>query len=100
MIENGTISHARLALGGVAAKPWRAREAEALLAGQPAGPSAFQQAAAAALRDARPSGDNAHKIPLARSLIVRALAAAAQGTPSRMPALPASPFSSVPGVHQ
>ncbi|MCL8486897.1 MULTISPECIES: FAD binding domain-containing protein [Bradyrhizobium] len=100
VIENGTISHARLALGGVAAKPWRAREAEALLAGQPAGPSAFQQAAAAALRDARPSGDNAHKIPLARSLIVRALAAAAQGTPSRMPALPASPFSSVPGVHQ
>ncbi|MGY4304232.1 xanthine dehydrogenase YagS FAD-binding subunit [Bradyrhizobium sp. USDA 4369] len=100
VIENGTIRHARLALGGVAAKPWRAREAEALLAGQPAGPPAFQHAAEAALRDARPSGDNAHKIPLARSLIVRALAAAAQGTPSRMPALPASPFSSVPGVHQ
>ena len=98
VIENGSIKHARLALGGVALKPWRARESETLLVGQPADAPSFQRAADAALRDAKPSGDNAHKIPLARSLIVRALAAAAQGTPARMPALPASPFSSVPGV--
>ncbi|GLH80836.1 FAD-binding molybdopterin dehydrogenase [Bradyrhizobium sp. SSBR45G] len=98
VIENGTIKQARVALGGVAARPWRARDAEALLAGRPAEPDVLQQAAEAALREAKPSGDNAHKIPLARSLIVRALQAAAQGTPSRMPALPASPFSSIPGV--
>ncbi|CCD99253.1 xanthine dehydrogenase family protein subunit M [Bradyrhizobium sp. STM 3809] len=98
VIENGSIREARLALGGVAAKPWRAREAETLLAGQAADARAFERAADAALRDAKPSGDNAYKIPLARQLIVRALQAAMQGTPARMPALPASPFSSVPGV--
>ncbi|MGJ4882730.1 FAD binding domain-containing protein [Bradyrhizobium sp. HKCCYLRH1065] len=98
VIENGAIKHARLALGGVAARPWRAHQAEALLAGQPATPHTFQQAADIALRDAKPSGDNAHKITLARSLIVRALQAASQGTPSRVPALPASPFSAVPGA--
>ncbi|NPV24271.1 FAD binding domain-containing protein [Bradyrhizobium aeschynomenes] len=98
VLENGSIKDARLALGGVAAKPWRVHDAEALLAGQPAEHGSFERAAEAALRDANPSGDNAYKIPLARQLIVRALQAAAQGTPSRMPALPASPFSSVPGV--
>jgi xanthine dehydrogenase YagS FAD-binding subunit len=98
VIENGRISQARVALGGVAAKPWRAHQAEKLLADQPAGPETFQAAAEAALREASPSGDNAYKIPLAHSLIVRALTAAAEGTPSRMPALPASPFSSVPGA--
>ncbi|MGJ5096519.1 FAD binding domain-containing protein [Bradyrhizobium oligotrophicum] len=98
VIENGAIKHARLALGGVAAKPWRAHQAEAVLAGKPATPHTFEHAAETALRDAKPSGDNAHKIPLARSLVMRALAAAAQGTPSRVPALPASPFSAVPGA--
>ncbi len=98
VVENGTVKEARLALGGVALKPWRARDAEAVLVGQTADPQAFQRAAEVALREAKPSGDNGHKILLARSLIVRALAAAAQGTPSRMPALPASPFSSVPGA--
>ncbi|MGJ4948633.1 FAD binding domain-containing protein [Bradyrhizobium sp. HKCCYLS20291] len=98
VIEDGSIRQARLALGGVAAKPWRAHEAESLIAGQKADARVFEQAADAALGAANASGDNAYKIPLARQLIVRALAAAAQGTPSRMPALPASPFSSVPGV--
>jgi xanthine dehydrogenase YagS FAD-binding subunit len=98
VIENGSIKDARLALGGVAAKPWRAHGAKARLAGQPADARVFEHAADAALREATPSGDNAYKIPLARQLIVRALHAAAQGTPSRMPALPASPFSSVPGA--
>jgi xanthine dehydrogenase YagS FAD-binding subunit len=98
VIEGGTIRQARLALGGVAAKPWRARAAEAQLAGSAAGPGAFRRAAQSALADAKPSGDNAFKIELAQRLIVRALTAAAAGTPERMPALPASPFSSPAGA--
>ncbi|WFU39645.1 xanthine dehydrogenase family protein subunit M [Bradyrhizobium sp. CB82] len=93
-IENGTIGHARLALGGVAAKPWRARAAEAALKGASPETSAFREAAQAALADAKPSGDNAFKIELARRIVVRALTLAATGTPARIPALPASPFAS------
>jgi xanthine dehydrogenase YagS FAD-binding subunit len=52
--------------------------------------AAFTRAAEAAVADARPSGDNADKIVLARRLVVRALEAAAAGTPERIPALPAS----------
>lgn len=99
-IEQGTIRAARLALGGVAAKPWRAREAEKILVGVKPDAEAFQQASAAALTNAKPSGDNAYKIELARRVIVRALSIAAAGTPERVPALPASPFSPVPGVLQ
>ena len=99
-IEQGTIRDARLALGGVAAKPWRAREAENVLVGAKPDAEAFRRASAAALTNARPSGDNAFKIELARRVIVRALALAAAGTPERVPALPASPFSPVPGVLQ
>jgi xanthine dehydrogenase YagS FAD-binding subunit len=91
---NGRIEEARIALGGVAAKPWRARNAEALLAGAEPTAQSFHRAAQAALADARPSGDNAFKIELARRIIVRALALAGAGTPERVPALPASPFSS------
>jgi xanthine dehydrogenase YagS FAD-binding subunit len=97
VIEGGLIREARVALGGVAPKPWRARTAEALLAGARAEPAAFQRAADAALAAAKPSGDNGFKIELARRIIVRALALAAAGTPARMPALPASPFSSPAG---
>ncbi len=97
-IENGTIREGRLALGGVAAKPWRAREAEALLAGAAPGEEVFARAAEAALAGAAPSGDNAYKIGLARSLVKRTLQQAAAGTPERMPALPASVFSSSTGV--
>ncbi|MGF6227175.1 xanthine dehydrogenase YagS FAD-binding subunit [Inquilinus ginsengisoli] len=97
-IEDGTIREVRLALGGVAAKPWRARAAEAVLAGARPGAAAFRQAAEAALADARPSGDNAYKIELARRVLVRALTLAAAGTPERLPALPASPFSSACGA--
>ncbi|PZQ50086.1 MAG: molybdopterin dehydrogenase [Rhodovulum sulfidophilum] len=89
-LANGRIREARVALGGVAAKPWRARAAEAALAGAAAEPAAFAAAAALALADARPPGDDAHKIELARRLVARALAAAAAGTPERLPALPGS----------
>ena len=97
-LEGGSIAEARIALGGVAAKPWRAHAAERALRGQPVDPHAFREAAAAALADATPSGDNAFKIELARRIVARALALAAAGTPERVPALPASPFATESGV--
>lgn len=96
-MEGDRIADARIALGGVALKPWRAREAEAALAGAQPDAAVFRRAADAALADARPSGDNAFKVELARRIIVRALSLAAAGTPGRIAALPASPFAS--GAH-
>ena len=100
-VQGDTIADARLALGGVAMKPWRAREAELILVGARvaslADTSAFHRAAEAALANAKPSGDNSFKIELARRIVVRALALAAAGTPERLPALPASPFAAVSG---
>ncbi len=97
-IEAGKISDARLALGGVAAKPWRAHAAEKILVGARADTASFRRAAEAALTEAKPSGDNVFKIELAKRIIVRTLTLAAAGTPARIPALPASPFASVSGV--
>ena len=97
-IEGGVIRDARLALGGVAAKPWRGRSAEAVLAGASPRTEAFREAARAALADAKPAGDNLFKIELAQRIVQRALALAAAGTLERVPALPASPFASVPGA--
>src|SRR5882762_9911364 len=97
-VEGDTIAEARLALGGVAMKPWRAREAELILADARADASLFHRAAEAALAEAKPSGDNGFKIELARRIVARALALAAAGTPERLPALPASPFALVPGA--
>jgi xanthine dehydrogenase YagS FAD-binding subunit len=97
-IEGRTIVEARIALGGVALKPWRARAAEAMLAGAGPDETTFRRAAEAALADAKPSGDNRFKIELARRIVTRALTLAAAGTPARLPALPASPFALVPGV--
>jgi xanthine dehydrogenase YagS FAD-binding subunit len=97
-VEKGEIAAARVALGGVAAKPWRARAAEEILIGQPAGGSIFGRAAEAALAEAQPVGDNGFKIELARRTVTRALTLAAAGTPSRLPALPASPFAPAPGA--
>lgn len=72
-IVDGTIAWARLALGAVATVPWRARDAERMLIGQPPTVAAFAAAADAALAGAVPLVDNAFKIPLARATIVRAL---------------------------
>jgi xanthine dehydrogenase YagS FAD-binding subunit len=80
-IESGTIREARLALGGVAHKPWRDREAEAELDGAPATRERFASSADKLLRNARGFGHNDFKIELARRAIVRALTQAAQGTP-------------------
>lgn len=97
-IEDGKIAEARLALGGVAAKPWRARAAEDVLRNVAPTADVFQEAGRRALADARPSGDNAFKIELARRIIVRALTLVAAGTPARLPALPASPFAPTSGA--
>ena len=78
---DGRIKAARLALGGVAHKPWRDTRAEAALAGQAANEAVFRQAADIVLRDARGFGHNNFKIELARRAIVRALTQAARGTP-------------------
>jgi xanthine dehydrogenase YagS FAD-binding subunit len=68
-----TIEEARLALGGVAHKPWRDPAAESSLAGQPASRATFERVTDLLLRDARAFGYNAFKIPLAKRAIIRAL---------------------------
>jgi xanthine dehydrogenase YagS FAD-binding subunit len=80
-MEEDTITEARVALGGVAHKPWRDISAEALLNGRAATEANFAKAADMLLRDARGYGHNDFKIPLARRAIVRALTQAAHGTP-------------------
>jgi xanthine dehydrogenase YagS FAD-binding subunit len=71
--DGGSVGDVRIALGGVAHAPWRARRAEELLAGGPASEAAFRAAAEAELADARPLRGNAFKVPLARNLLVRTL---------------------------
>ncbi|HKW52284.1 MAG TPA: xanthine dehydrogenase family protein subunit M [Stellaceae bacterium] len=80
-IANGRITEARIALGGVAHKPWRNRDAEAQLVGATATAESFGRAADTMLRDARGFGHNDFKIELARRGMLRALAQAARGTP-------------------
>jgi xanthine dehydrogenase YagS FAD-binding subunit len=79
-LDGQTIKSAGLALGGVAHKPWHSPEAEAALIGKPATPETFQHAAEIALRGAKGYTDNAFKIELAKSCIVRALTTAVLGT--------------------
>lgn len=80
-LEGGTIAEARIALGGVAHKPWRMTEAEDLLRGKAASPAVFGAAADALLAGAKGQGKNDFKIELARRTIVRALSQATAGTP-------------------
>lgn len=75
-LEGETIKEARLALGGVAHKPWRDQDVEALLKGQRATTKNFRRAAEALLRDARGFSHNNFKIELAKRAIVRALSQA------------------------
>jgi xanthine dehydrogenase YagS FAD-binding subunit len=72
-IKDGKIAAARLALGGVATKPWRAVGAEKVLVGAKADEAAYAAAAKAALEGAKPQKFNAFKVELARRTIVRAL---------------------------
>lgn len=77
-VNGGRVERARIALGGVATKPWRSREAEAALEGKSASEENFRAAAEAAMRDAKPLRDNKFKIELAKRAIVRALNTATQ----------------------
>ena len=79
--EGETIKEGRLALGGVAHKPWRDMAAEAVMRGQPANRATFVRAADLFLHDARGYAHNTFKIELARRAIVRTLTQAAQATP-------------------
>ena len=72
-VENGTVRDVRLALGGVAHKPWRARQAETALEGGPATEQAFRAAAEAELAAAEPLRDNGFKIELARRTMTAVL---------------------------
>jgi xanthine dehydrogenase YagS FAD-binding subunit len=76
-ISSGKISRARIALGGVGTKPWRALQAEAALTGKPANEATFRQAAEAALRDAKAQSENGFKIELAKRCLTHALRTAA-----------------------
>ena len=68
--RGGTIRDARIALGGVAHRPWRASAAEDVLRGTRATVQSIEAAATAELERAAPLRDNAYKVDLARNLIV------------------------------
>jgi xanthine dehydrogenase YagS FAD-binding subunit len=72
-VRDGQVADVRLALGGVAHKPWRAAKAEAALKGGPATADAFRAAAEAELADAAPLRDNGFKIELAARTVVAVL---------------------------
>ena len=78
-IANGVIKSARIALGGVGTKPWRAKFAEAALIGKPANAESFRAAAEAELKSAHGYGQNDFKIELAKRTLVRALGDLAGG---------------------
>ncbi|WP_425995088.1 FAD binding domain-containing protein [Afipia sp. DC4300-2b1] len=80
-LEGGVIKEARLALGGVAHKPWRDKTAEDALKEQKPEQANFVRVADVLLRDAKPQKDNGFKVELARRVIARALTQAARGTP-------------------
>ena len=99
--EDGVVRGARLALGGVAHKPWRVPAAEAVLVGARPTPAAFEAAAETVLEGARSQGDNAFKIPLAHRAVVRALGMALDGVPSNtgllgLPFFTSEPFEGPP----
>ena len=70
---DGSIREARVAFGGVAHKPWRARRTEDALRGAPVTEQAFRRAADADLVEARPLRDNGFKVPLTRNTLVAVL---------------------------
>jgi xanthine dehydrogenase YagS FAD-binding subunit len=78
-LDNGTIRSARFALGGVAHKPWRSEQAEAMLVAKPANQQSYLAAANAALEGAKTFEHNAFKVEMAKATIVRAFSLAAAG---------------------
>jgi xanthine dehydrogenase YagS FAD-binding subunit len=79
--RNGVVQDARVVLGGVAPIPWRSAEAEAAVKGKRLTPEVAQAAAIAALKPAKPLDDNEYKVPLAQTIVRRALLAAAAAKP-------------------
>ena len=77
-VESGRVRRVRIALGGVGTKPWRSREAEAVLEGKAANEQNFRAAAEAAMRGAKPLRYNGFKIELAKRALVRTLTVTAQ----------------------
>ncbi|MEH2145903.1 FAD binding domain-containing protein [Nostoc sp.] len=73
------IQNVRLAMGGVAHKPWRSKEAEEFLIGKSANSATFQEAAEIALQEAKPLTYNSFKVDLAKRVIRRALTVSAKG---------------------
>jgi xanthine dehydrogenase YagS FAD-binding subunit len=78
-LDGDAIAEARIALGGVAPKPWRARRAEAALRGAPATEASFRAAADAELAGARPLAGNAFKVELARRTLIAVLQQLTEG---------------------
>jgi xanthine dehydrogenase YagS FAD-binding subunit len=78
-VRDGVVSDVRIALGGVAHRPWRARKAEDALGGSPPTEEGFRAAAEAELAAAVPLRDNAYKIPLAINVITRTLLELSEG---------------------
>jgi xanthine dehydrogenase YagS FAD-binding subunit len=78
-VRDGRVADARLALGGVGTKPWRALRAEEALVGTPATPEQFAAAAVAELEAAHVRPDNVFKLELAQRAVVRALNQAMKG---------------------
>jgi xanthine dehydrogenase YagS FAD-binding subunit len=76
-MQDGRVKEARIALGGVSALPWRAREAEALIKGKPFNDEILQAAADAAFQNAQPRAENQFKVMLGKRTLVRALRQAA-----------------------
>ena len=78
-LDGDAIADVRLAVGGVAPKPWRAWRAEEALRGRPATEASFRAAADAELAEARPLAGNAFKVDLARRTIVAVLQQLTEG---------------------
>ena len=76
-VQDNVIQDARVAMGGVAHKPWRSFEAEEMLVGKPANEETFRQAAETALAGAQAYEYNAFKVELGKRAIVRALSTVA-----------------------
>ncbi|MEU6812675.1 xanthine dehydrogenase family protein subunit M [Streptomyces sp. NPDC046831] len=72
-VRDGVVQEARVALGAVASRPWRARAAERVLTGAPAGAATFAAAADAELAAATPLPENGYKVALMRNLLVAVL---------------------------
>jgi xanthine dehydrogenase YagS FAD-binding subunit len=76
-VERGVVRATRIAAGGVATRPWRLRDCESLLVGQPSERPVWERAADAATRGAEPLSGNGYKVELLRRAVIRALELAA-----------------------